>query len=186
MTTEGFERLGQGPRTRRLRRLILAIAAAVLLSGFLVPEGLRMPVAGATASDWNHETFWYEPWGPSGVHKGIDIFGSLRTPVTSATLGLVVYAGDLGRGGRVVMVLGPKWRLHYYAHLDQIDARPGQILTAGAGIGKLGDSGNAAGKPPHLHYSILTAIPYPWRYSSGTQGWLRMFFLNPHEKLISS
>jgi murein DD-endopeptidase MepM/ murein hydrolase activator NlpD len=45
---------------------------------------------------------------------------------------------------------------HYYAHLD--DWAEGladrQVLQAGTTLGYVGDSGNARGTPPHLHYGI--------------------------------
>ena len=34
-------------------------------------------------------------------------------------------------------------------------------------------------KPPHLHYSIFTLVPYPWRIDGSKQGWMKMFFLDP-------
>lgn len=46
----------------------------------------------------------------------------------------------------------------------------------------MGRTGNAAGKPGQLHYSIFTLIPYPRRYRAGPQGLLRPFFLNSHLK----
>ena len=54
--------------------------ATLLIIGLLIPEKIMIPVQGATPKDWNHNTFWYEPWGKSGVHKGIDIFGKKNTP----------------------------------------------------------------------------------------------------------
>ncbi len=151
--------------------------------GLCLPQRLAIPVAGANPADWNHETFWFEPWGASGVHKGIDIFADRGTPVIAATPGLVVFEGDFGRCGRAVVALGPKWRLHYYAHLARTEVGLGAWLSRGSPVGAVGTSGNAAGKPSHLHYSIVTLLPYPWRLRLVTQGWLLPFFLDPHEQL---
>lgn len=162
----------------------LGLTLVVLLAiGLLIPEKIVIPVKGATANDWHHNTFWYGPWGKSGVHKGIDIFGKKHTPVVSSVSGIVVYAGELDRGGKVVAVLGPKWRLHYFAHLESYAVNAGSIVFSNEVIGSLGDTGNAAGKQPHVHYSILSLLPYPWLMTTQSQGWKKMFFLNPHEKL---
>ncbi len=147
--------------------------------GFLLPERISMPVKGATESDWNSDTFWYEPWGTSGVHKGIDIFGSKGTPVVSSVDGLVVYAGNIGMGGNVAVVLGPKWRFHYFAHLQIVETTAFTPVVSGSLLGTLGDSGNAAGKPPHLHYSIVRMIPLPWKMDGATQGYKKALYIDP-------
>lgn len=159
------------------------IFCVVVLAGFAFPEHLIIPVEGAASRDWNHETFWFEPWGSSGVHKGIDIFAKKGTPVVSAVHGIVCYQGQRSQGGTVIAVLGPKWRVHYYSHLNRATARAGTPVFPGSVIGEVGDSGNAKGKPPHLHYAIITVIPYPWRWDGATMGWKKMFFLNPSERL---
>lgn len=158
-------------------------AAIVLVAGLLLPEKLVIPVDGATTADWNANTFWYEPWGASGVHKGIDIFAPSGRPVLAASSGLVVFSGRLGAGGEAIAILGPKWRLHYYAHLKQRHVNEGAAVRRGTPIGSVGNSGNAAGKPSHLHYAIMTMVPYPWRITMQTQGWKRMNYLDPNEKL---
>ena len=76
-------------------------------------------------------------------------------------------------------MLGPKWRLHYYAHLHAIQVKSFSWVSRGEGLGSVGTSGNAAGKPPHLHYAIQTAIPYPWRIDNDRQGWKKIYYLNP-------
>lgn len=156
---------------------------AVLALGFLVPERLVIPVEGATTSDWNDATFWYEPWGASGVHKGIDIFAPEGKHVLAASGGLVTFSGNNSRGGNVILVLGPKWRLHYYAHLEASTASFGEYVSRGEAIGLVGDSGNASGKQSHLHYVILSIFPYPWLMDTQTQGWKKMFYLDPNRKL---
>lgn len=157
----------------------IVVFSAVILLIMILPEFAKIPVKGATIKDWNAKSFWYEPWGKSGVHKGIDIFGKKGTPILSTTYGIVLYKGELPLGGNVVLALGPKWRLHYYAHLDSDSVFIGKLLSAGSIIGTLGDSGNAKGKPAHLHYSVITLLPYVWRADASTQGWKKMFFLDP-------
>ena len=167
-------------------KITLLIAIFVVSFGFFVPQRLVYPVLGANSSDWNEDSFWFEPWGYSGVHKGIDIFKKRGTPVVAASAGVVVYRGQLRLGGNVVVILGPKWRMHYYAHLESISAGNGAVVRPGDKIGTVGNSGNAAGKDPHLHYVIQSLVPYPQRYRAGTQGWKRMFYLNPSEELRKS
>ncbi len=142
-----------------------------------------MPVEGATSSDYNKDSFWYYPWGRSITHKGIDIFASRGTKLRSAVSGLVLYTGEIKFGGKVVVVLGPKWRIHYYAHLDEIATSSFSFVNQKTKIGTVGNTGNAQGKPAHLHYSIITPIPYPWRIDGDRQGWKKMFYLNPIDYL---
>src|SRR5690554_2334551 len=151
----------------------------MLVIGFLVPQNLKMPVSGATKADYHPESFWYYPWGKSVTHKGVDVFAGKGKPINSGTAGLVLYSRKTSMGGNVVLILGPKWRLHYYAHLKELRRKPLSIVSKKSTIGTVGTSGNAAGKAPHLHYSIVTPIPYIWRLDSDRQGWKKMFFLNP-------
>jgi len=164
--------------------IVTIVGVGLLWGGFLFPDRLVIPVQNATEKDWNHTTFWYQPWGESGVHKGIDIFAPKGTNLISVSNGIVIYKGQFGIGGNVLIVLGPKWRLHYYAHLESATPGLGQLVSSSEKIGTIGDSGNAKGKPAHLHYSVITLLPYLWRWDSGAQGWKKIFFLNPNEMLL--
>lgn len=139
-----------------------------------------MPVKNATVRDWNANSFWYYPWGRSGVHKGIDIFAPHGTPVRATTGGIVLYSGRYGLGGNVVYMLGANWRFHYYAHLKDIKVPAFMPVAAGSIIGTVGTSGNAQGKPPHLHYTIKSAFPRFWAYDSQHySSWNRTYYLDP-------
>jgi len=166
------------------KRYKFIIAVLLIIGiGLIVPQRFSMPVEGATKSDYNKDTFWYYPWGKSITHKGVDIFAQTGTPVLSSTAGLVLYSGNIKVGGNVVLILGPKWRFHYYAHLDELKSSSFTWVGRKEQIGTVGTSGNAKGKPPHLHYSIVTPIPYPWRIDTAKQGWKKMFYLNPLDYL---
>ena len=159
----------------------IKIVTVILALGLLLPARGVIPVQSATAKDWNANSFWFAPWDKSGVHKGIDIFAKKGTPVIASTSGLVVYTGNIAMGGNVVAVLGPQWRIYYYAHLASISAQTLSWASRSETIGAVGSTGNAAGKPPHLHYSVLSLIPYPWRFSTQTQGYKKMFFMDPND-----
>jgi peptidoglycan LD-endopeptidase LytH len=155
------------------------IFACTLALGLLLPARGVIPVQNATSKDWNKYSYWYFPWGKSGVHKGIDIFAKQGTPVLSSVTGIVLFKGNIKLGGNVVAVIGPKWRLYYYAHLQGTDAHVLEWVNSGERIGTVGTTGNAAGKPAHLHFSIITLIPNPAEITTETQGWKRMFYVNP-------
>ena len=161
----------------------LLVLATIFVAGLLIPQNLQMPVVGADDNSYNHETFWYEGWGTSIVHKGIDVFAKRGTSVHSATIGIVLLTAEYGKGGKFVVVLGPKWRLHYYAHLDEIRTKPFALVDHNTEIGTVGNTGNAATTPSHLHYGIGTLIPYPWRIDDAPLGKQKAFYLNPIDYL---
>jgi murein DD-endopeptidase MepM/ murein hydrolase activator NlpD len=167
------EAAARRPGARVLRRLALLFAAlsggslilalafpALRHPGMLVSlaaeepaRTLPVPVEGVAARDLR------DTWGAARSggrrHQGIDIFARRGTPVRSATRGIVVTVGTNRLGGRIVRVLGPGLEWHYYAHLDGYgEFAPGELVDAGDVLGFVGDTGNARGTPPHLHYGI--------------------------------
>jgi murein DD-endopeptidase MepM/ murein hydrolase activator NlpD len=170
----------------RVIKMLTRLALAIFMLGFLLPVKGRIPVAGASSADWNPKSFWYSPWGRSGTHKGIDIFAKAGAPVLAATTGLVIHTGFNDMGGNNLVILGAKWRFYYYAHLQRVDSHPFQWVNAGEKIGKVGDTGNAVGKPPHLHFAIHSLLPLVWQYdTSKPQAWNKMFYLDPNQLLKS-
>ena len=157
----------------------LALLIFLILLGLLLPQKFRMPVEGATRQSYSQQSFWAYPWGRSVTHKGVDIFAKKGTKIHPATGGIVLYKGKTPGGGNVVFILGPKWRIHYYAHLDEIKTNRFSIVSSKTVIGTVGNTGNAICKPSHLHYTIKTIIPYPWQMDKGVQGKRKMFYLNP-------
>lgn len=159
---------------------LLILLALIFIAGLLPNEQHRIPVKSATSKDWDSNSFWYYPWGQSGVHKGIDIFAREGTPIIATTGGLVLYQGDYGRGGNVVFILGAKWRIHYYAHMQTTLVNTFSEVDAGEQIGVVGTTGNAKGRPAHLHYSIKSLFPIPWHYGFGKPMAVdKMFYIDP-------
>jgi len=111
-----------------------------------------------------------DTWGAARsqgrTHEGIDIFAARGTPIQATTAGIVSKIGENTLGGRVVVIVGPGGAGHYYAHLEEYaDIAPNDWVDAGDIIGYVGDSGNAKGTPPHVHYGIYiqgnAVNPYP-------------------------
>lgn len=118
-----------------------------------VPASLPIPVAGVRVRDLRDT--WQGKRSEGRRHEGIDIFAKSGTPVLSATEGIVQEVGTNRLGGRVVWVLGPGGQRHYYAHLERYaDVNAGMRIAPGRVLGYVGDSGNAKGTPPHLHYGV--------------------------------
>lgn len=99
---------------------------------------------------------------PDGrFHQGIDLFAAKGTNVYAPVAGRVeAVNGTLG--GLQFWLHGDDGNLYIGTHLNGF----GQVgrVAAGAVIGTVGDTGNAIGAPPHLHFEILedgkTVNPY--------------------------
>jgi murein DD-endopeptidase MepM/ murein hydrolase activator NlpD len=129
------------------------------------PTSVQIPVQGVSLRNVR-DTFG-APRPGDRKHQGVDIFAPRGTPVVSATRGIVSRVGENSLGGTVVWVLGPGGDSHYYAHLDSVaNIQAGQRIAAGEVLGRVGDTGNARGTPPHLHYGIYRRMsgainPFP-------------------------
>ena len=174
-----FDGIMNKAKSKRFFRYTIGILLLILVIGYCLPQPFVMPVKGAGQNSYAQNSFWFYPWGKSVTHKGVDVFAKAGTDVIAATPGLVIRTGTLKRGGNMVLVLGPKWRFHYYAHLKEIKTSSFHFVKKGSVIGSVGNTGNAAGKPAHLHYAISSMLPLPWRMDKTKQGWKKMFFLNP-------
>lgn len=88
-------------------------------------------------------------------HEGIDIFAPRGTPVVAATGGWITAQTSNALGGNVVWIWSLRPRIAtYYAHLDRQAVSPGDRVRAGEVIGYVGNTGNARGTAPHLHFGL--------------------------------
>jgi murein DD-endopeptidase MepM/ murein hydrolase activator NlpD len=93
------------------------------------------------------------------THEGIDIFVRRGTPVYSATSGYVWRVGENELGGNFVATIGAGGVRYYYAHLHTVASgiEVGDEITPDTVLGFVGNSGNATGTPPHLHFGMYTS-----------------------------
>lgn len=143
----------------RVRWEVRARYARVLPQFFakVAPEAdttLLMPVEGVRVRQVSDT--WGAARSEGRAHEGTDIFAPEGTPVRSATVGFVYRIDDVARGGLTVTIVGGAGRRYFYTHLSGVapDLRDGQYVTTDTVIGSVGNSGNAAGTPPHLHLGI--------------------------------
>lgn len=135
-------------RTSRVRVFLVLCAAAYAASwaDFALADPIPVPVDGVTAKG--------VPNGFLGAaHEGVDIFAAKGTPVRAVVHGVVVRKEIQPRGGNVVFVLGENAVLYFYAHLDHwANVDEGALVSPGTILGYVGDTGNAKGRAPHLHF----------------------------------
>ncbi len=120
---------------------------------------LLMPVQGVRASQVADT--WGAARSEGRIHEGQDIFAPVGTPIYAAAAGYVYRIGENRRGGNVVTVISGGGRRLYYAHLSAFaeDLHEGQAVTTDTLLGYVGNTGNAATTPPHLHLGLYESEP---------------------------
>jgi peptidase M23-like protein len=92
-------------------------------------------------------------------HHGDDIFAQLGAPILACSDGLVFSVGWNQIGGNRFWLRDAEGNDFYYAHLSAFSplARNGRHVKAGEVLGFVGNTGDAVGTPPHLHFEVHPA-----------------------------
>ena len=86
-------------------------------------------------------------------HSGVDFTVGMGAPTRAAGRGCVSSAGyDPSGYGNLVVIEHRMGVTTWYAHLSSIAVSPGECVTGGDLIGRVGSTGNSTG--PHGHFEI--------------------------------
>ena len=102
---------------------------------------------------------------PVWYHMAVDIANSAAPPIAAADSGTVVIVEYLrtGYGQHVVIDHGNGYQ-SLYGHLSEIYVKPGDAVSRGQVIGRMGSTGHSTGM--HLHFEIrkngVTQNPLPY------------------------
>jgi hypothetical protein len=170
-----------------MRRLIAVLVAAVALvsaSTSAAKSGvppLLFPVVGPVTytNDFGQAR-------AGGTHQGNDLLGTKRAPVVAVEEGTVEFWTTSANAGCMLYLHGVSGTMYEYIHLNNdltkgndnrgkcvagVSYAPalvdGQHVDAGQLIGYLGDSGDANGIHPHLHFEVhpnggKAVAPFPY------------------------
>ena len=96
---------------------------------------------------------------PGNWHHGDDIFAPLGAPILACADGIVFSVGWNEIGGNRLWLRDQQGNEFYYAHLSAFSplAKNGRHVKAGEVLGFVGNTGDAAGTPTHLHFEVHPA-----------------------------
>lgn len=151
LTEKREEELRQREARRRQRA-----AGSVQVGAFICP----LPRGRTSFID-----SWGFPRSGGRSHKGVDMFASRGTPVYAVQAGQAK-ASSNRLGGITVHLYSDQGFEYYYAHLESRAFSGTKRVEQGETIGFNGNSGNARGTSPHVHFEIRPGgggpvNPYP-------------------------
>jgi peptidase M23-like protein len=169
---------------RRLMPVVAALtigcvcATATYAARGGVPQ-LLFPVVGAVS----YQDDFGDPRGALR-HQGNDLLGEKRAPVVAVEAGTVKYWTTSANAGCMLYLYGESGTMYEYIHLNNdlttkndnrgkcvkgvaYTVSDGARVEAGEQIAYLGDSGDANGIHPHLHFEVhpkgkAATSPYPY------------------------
>jgi Peptidase family M23 len=169
-------------RTTARGTLLLVLALLTLAAGAAAapPARIIFPVLG--------QAVYVDDFGqprPGGPHQGIDIVAPKRNLTLAAEAGNVEFWATSSRAGCMLYLHGASGTTYNYIHLNNDltahndnrgkcvagtayarGLKSGAKVVAGQPVGYVGDSGDADGRTPHLHFELhpggKSAVdPYP-------------------------
>ena len=162
---DGRARLVDARRASVAAQFNLAVFAAgseIVIHGFVFPVGDPHSFGDSfgaprmMGSEYEH------------AHQGTDIMAPFNTPLLACERGIITEMGTDVLGGTKLWLKGESGTYYYYAHLSAFheDLQVGKLVESGDVVGLVGDTGNAKGGAPHLHFEIhpdggAAVNPYP-------------------------
>ena len=127
----------------------------------------RWPCPSSTRVTSDYGTRVSPMSGASSNHKGIDIGASAGADIIAAADGTVTAASYSSAAGNYVMIDHGGGLYTVYMHASSLLVSPGQTVSAGDVIAKVGRTGISTGS--HLHFGVSLNGSYvsPWSYLGG-------------------
>ena len=127
----------------------------------------RWPCPSSTRVTSDYGTRVSPMSGASSNHKGIDIGASAGADIIAAADGTVTAASYSSAAGNYVMIDPGGGLSTVYMHASSLLVSPGQTVSAGDVIAKVGSTGISTGS--HLHFGVSLNGSYvsPWSYLGG-------------------
>jgi murein DD-endopeptidase MepM/ murein hydrolase activator NlpD len=123
------------------------VAAALPTGTQISASGMTCPIAAANS--------FIDSWGfprPGGrTHEGTDMMAAMGAPVVAITEGRITFAGVGTTAGNWLILSGDDGNEYWYMHNRQNLVTSGRVRV-GEQIATVGDTGNAIGGPPHVHF----------------------------------
>jgi Peptidase family M23 len=175
-------------RHRTTARGVLLVAATIGLAvGTAVAYGAKGPPLEHIVFPVVGRVQYIDDFGaprPGGPHQGNDIISKKRSPAVAAESGKVKYWTTSAPAGCMLYLYGDSGTNYYYIHLNNdltskndnrgkcvkgvsYAVKSGAKVAAGQQVGYVGDSGDANGGSPHLHFEVhpgggRAVSPYPY------------------------
>lgn len=114
------------------------------------PGAMHWPARGEVVSSYGWRTDAVT--GAQQWHSGLDIAGTEGDPVAACWDGKVIFAGQRGRFGNLVVLEHPGGWRSYYGHNRANLVSEGDVVSAGSKIAELGATGRTS--DAHLHFEV--------------------------------
>ncbi|HEX8004158.1 MAG TPA: peptidoglycan DD-metalloendopeptidase family protein [Mycobacteriales bacterium] len=156
----------EAARARELAAAALRTVATTSGAGnaYVAPPGRYACPVGAVRS---FVDTWHAPRSGGRQHQGTDVFAPHGSPAYAVVDGVIDKWGNGGLGGITLWLRAANGDRYYYAHNSVNLAPVGTHVRAGDVIAHVGNTGNAATTPPHVHFEAHpgggpAANPYPF------------------------
>ena len=110
-------------------------------------DGLVCPIDGLNS----FIDSWGFPRSGGRTHEGTDMMAAFGTPVVAIDDGKITYVGVGESAGNWLILSGNDGNEYWYMH-NKENLTSGGPVKAGELIATVGDTGNAIGGPPHVHF----------------------------------
>jgi peptidoglycan LD-endopeptidase LytH len=131
----------------RLKQKLAAARAASMPNGaYISASGKACPIAAANS--------FIDSWGFPRVghtHEGTDMMAAMGAPVVAITDGRITFAGVGVTAGNWLILSGDDGHEYWYMHNRENLVTSGRVKV-GEQIATVGDTGNASGGAPHVHF----------------------------------
>lgn len=117
---------------------------------------VRLPRSAELAMFADHRSYYYEgKLVDKAVHLGYDLASVAQAKIPAGNDGKVIWADYLGIYGLCVVIDHGLGLQTLYAHMSQLDVKPGDMVVRNQIIGRSGSTGMAGGD--HLHFGVFVS-----------------------------